>query len=280
MNQLFERWKQSSKTMRGLILAVCVMTIASATVIPVTYAWFTRQKQIAFLTEVDTPQELYIRAGHEEDTAFIDLSNIDVQSDPDNPVTCKDFVFCVKGDVTAYYIQLAHTTNIQFDYSIYRADQKNTEAAALSAAMDLQSLVENDPSQIAVYTSHEVKDNSNNSVNFYYAKTEILNGKYINDQTQNDEKIARQNEDQLPQGKSNCHPDTYNSYGNVQKYAEPLYWHSDKITLTITNDEKTAGEYARYYILHLDWKDKNLTNNKETDMVYITVASAQIVGED
>ena len=65
------------------------------------------------------------------------------------------------------------------------------------------------------------------------------------------------------------HGETYKEYESeyVQKSAEPLYWRS---TLRETLPAKpNSGEYCvNYYILHISW-DKEVQNNKETDMIYI-----------
>ena len=59
------------------------------------------------------------------------------------------------------------------------------------------------------------------------------------------------------------HPITYNEYSNVQMYAEPVYWQSDDVERVDTID---------YYILKVTWTG-SLPNNKETDMIYLTVGA-------
>lgn len=54
------------------------------------------------------------------------------------------------------------------------------------------------------------------------------------------------------------HAATYGTYASVQKNAEPLYWQS---TARVSNGED-------YYKLVVTWGAD--TNNKETDMIYIT----------
>lgn len=54
------------------------------------------------------------------------------------------------------------------------------------------------------------------------------------------------------------HAATYGTYASVQKNAEPLYWQS---TAQVSNGED-------YYKLTVAWEAG--TNNKETDMIYIT----------
>lgn len=59
------------------------------------------------------------------------------------------------------------------------------------------------------------------------------------------------------------HSITYNDYSKVQKYAEPVYWQSDDVERVDTID---------YYILEVTWTE-SLPNNKETDMIYLTVGA-------
>ena len=127
-----EKWKNLSTTLKMVFVLALTLTITLLLYVSKTYSWFTRQKKAAILAPVDAPQELYISAGNSEDAAFINLSGIDVQDSINNPTTCKDYVFCVNGsaDIDGYYIQLAHTTNIQFEYSIYKALQCETEGKA------------------------------------------------------------------------------------------------------------------------------------------------------
>ena len=64
------------------------------------------------------------------------------------------------------------------------------------------------------------------------------------------------------------HEKTYGAYGSqfVQKNAEPLYWQSSP---AIT--PAAAGNmFTDYYILEVSWDSDKVTNNKETDMVYLT----------
>ena len=159
---LREKIEAMDKAQKIQLIAALIMTVLLIISMP-TFAWFLYHNEMAVSTKIDSPATLEIKSGGHpgEEQAIInfELSDIDTEDSTYNHYTkdgvtyyYKDFVFCVKGkSLSSYDLQLAHTTNIQFDYSIYRADQKNTEAAALSAAMDLQSLVENDPSQIAVY---------------------------------------------------------------------------------------------------------------------------------
>lgn len=94
-------------------------------------------------------------------------------------------------------------------------------------------------------TETDIKDNAGKS----YTKGDVLAGKYL-DLTSN-----------------NTHGKTYETYSNVQINAEPLYWKTtNPISFPGTQEN---GYYINYYILNISWDGLNLTNNKETDMVYL-----------
>lgn len=291
-----EKWKNLSTTLKMVFVLALTLTITLLLYVSKTYSWFTRQKKAAILAPVDAPQELYISAGNSEDAAFINLSGIDVQDSINNPTTCKDYVFCVNGsaDIDGYYIQLAHTTNIQFEYSIYKALQCETEGKATTeyGKSGLNLTGQNKP--IATYTSKidkvTVGETESNKV-YYYPKMALLTGEYINLKTDSGENLGMKPGDDAG-GMKSVHNESYKQSGNsvysadnVQKNAEPLYWHSELIDLlaldenddptidTMSDVEKDEGDFTRYYVLHIDWAGKGLRNNKETDMVYITVAT-------
>lgn len=161
--------------------------------------------------------------------ANLEMADIDVENG-----SYKDFVFGIGGaDVQQYQIQLAHTTNIPFEYEIYRAKsvsetEKSTEAV--------------------VYVS-------DSDGTFYYDKSgdSPISGKYLN--RDGTEILAN----------STLHEKSYDSYGNVQKNSKALYWQSDGLSV---NDAENP--FCDYFIIRVKWNE-NVQNNKETDMVYLTV---------
>lgn len=62
----------------------------------------------------------------------------------------------------------------------------------------------------------------------------------------------------------NTHSETYGEYNYVQVNAEPKYWQTAD-AVSINRDE------VQFYILRLNWY--KAINNKETDMIYITVST-------
>lgn len=221
--------KMEKKKKRQLVIAVS-LSVVLLVALPV-YAWFTHKRSIALTTKINAPTQLYITAGNKESVANLEMADIDVENG-----SYKDFVFGIGGaDVQQYQIQLAHTTNIPFEYEIYRAKSVNeTEKSA----------------EAVVYVS-------DSDDTFYYDKAgdNPISGKYLN--RDGSEILAN----------STLHEKSYDSYSNVQKNAEALYWQSDTLTV---NDK--GDPFCDYFIIRVKWnKNDTVKNNKETDMVYLTV---------
>ena len=178
--------------------------------------------------KIKCPTQLYITAGNKESVANLEMADIDVENG-----SYKDFVFGIGGaDVQQYQIQLAHTTNIPFEYEIYRA----------------KSVSETEKSEAVVYVSDE-----ENKTFYYKIDGNKISRHYLNQQ--GSEILAN----------STLHEKSYDSYGNVQKNAEALYWQSDGLSV---NDAENP--FCDYFIIRVKWNE-NVQNNKETDMVYLTV---------
>lgn len=219
--------KLEKKKKLQLVIAVSLSAVLLVA-LPV-YAWFTHDRSIALTTKINAPTQLYITAGNKESVANLEMADIDVENG-----SYKDFVFGIGGaDVQQYQIQLAHTTNIPFEYEIYRAKSvSETEKSA----------------EAVVYVS-------DSDGTFYYDKSgdSPISGKYLN--RDGTEILAN----------STLHEKSYDSYGNVQKNSEALYWQSDTLTVIDNKDP-----FCDYFIIRVKWNDK-VQNNKETDMVYLTV---------
>lgn len=219
--------KDKTRAYRKPVIIGAVSITAVIALSVTAYAWFTNQRRLDTITKINAPNSLSIGAGAKEDSVYIDMGGIDVDTG-----TYKDFVFCVFSDETAgaYKIQLAHTTNIGFTYTIYKsADDGNSENYAV------------------LYT-----DQLGNP--YYYTKKDRLIGDYINKELGTS--IAN----------TAYHEKSYGDYSEVQKNAEPLYWQNkDPIEPTPSGE----GGFVDYYILEVSW-DNTVENDKETDMVYIT----------
>lgn len=173
-------------------LSAAILIIAGSST---AYAWFTNQRKLAAVTKVNAPAALIIGAGEKESSLNINIGGIDVEDESKK----KAFVFCVYSDETVenYKLQLAHTTNINFVYSIYKANEVPDSGAA------------------------EYEDESG-TVHYYAKNGDALAGEYLNQEGN----IAD----------NSLHDRSYDDYANVQKNAEPLYWQTNNvITPTLNN---------------------------------------------
>ena len=218
-----------NKRIMTAVIAVVILIV----MIPATLSWFYHQKSIRTVTLINDPNALKIGAKNRSEIRELVVGPVDVTT---GSVNYKDVVFCVYGYKSSdYYLQLAHTTNIGFKYTIYPA---TTEA-------------------LSGYTHVTYLENE-----YYFDPGSETIGVYLNKQDSGNHDIA------LKTGQ--YHDATYandnGSYDRVQKNAEPLYWRtSHKESLKSTSN----GLYINYYVLRISWDGNNLTNNKETDMVYL-----------
>lgn len=214
---------QLSVRKKWAITAV-IIALAALLAVPV-LAWLYIQRSMETMTKVNMPYAIKIGAGDTQSIQQMELSNIDVSKGAGS----KDVVFCVysEDEETKYYLQLAHTTNIGFQYTIYTA----------------------------------LLDDANGTIDYLgnkYTQGKTLAGLYLN-----------QDPTDIRYATNAYHSETYGKYSIVQKSAEPLYWKSEKQeTLPGENHKNKDGYYVNYYILHISW-DKEVQNNKETDMIYI-----------
>jgi hypothetical protein len=241
MENDIRRQPRFSKKMQ-LLLAAGVALILLMVLISI--AWFYYQRGLQTMTKVHAPVKLYIAAGHQEDVANFYLGDIDVTQS-----TSKDYVFCVYGEpADDYILQLAHTTNIPFTYTIYKATESENETADTAVT----------------YVSEE--DNKT----YYYKKknaTDTWTGESIQPV-----QGAYLNLDVATNLATNqYHKDTYGDYAVVQDNAEPLYWQGT-ITepLNDTDEDLPDNTFCNYYILTVSWEEGTVENDKETDIVYIT----------
>lgn len=246
------------KKKRFKLLFLC-MTILILLISGVTYAWLRVYRNIDNLGMVKAPVRLELRAGALESIEQFDLGEIDVSTHD----LSQSYVFAVYGDKgTQYKIQLAYTTNIPFTYTIYTARQYADELEGNSATGKSEADV--------VYTEHK----SSGAATYYYYKKDSL--PYI---------ILNQN-GIVAKAEGAYHNKTYgksetdaNAYSHVQINAEPMYWQTkDLYTLGSGDCSESIGGVSAvdYYILTISWTEEQITNgqianNKETDLIYITI---------
>ena len=230
---------------RRLLTAGLALLIALVVFVGSTLAWFAMQHMLAGYAPITKPEALYIGAGHRditdgefdnehfENIRYLYFNGIDAKAG--QPYF--DYVFCVFGSVIAgYRLQLAYTTNNQFNYEIYRAAESTTSSEGAIA-----------------YTTHEDTPRT-----FYYsASGNAIAGNFLNAQTVGNETLAN----------ATLHQRTYNTYNEVNKYGEPLYWQT-----TGREPANLRGDFVNYYILRVYVNGKE-NNDRETDIICIAAKS-------
>ena len=262
---------------------ISAFVLAGALVIMVpTLAWFSYQRGMGDMQYVDSPMELYITAGNGEDLSYLNLFDIKV-TDPNKD--CEYYVFGVCGtDATGYNLQLAYTTNNQFEYFIYPAKEVASTA-----------------SYLVDYTAHN-EDGSPGEVHYYAIDPDSIvttgytgnaslpasvlwNGSVVRGQI-NPGSVTSQFLNKVSgeiRANDTKHNDTYNYNRNkVQNYAEPLYWQAKNIK---SGMNPTTKEVMDYYILEINWKATRdakeagggkLLDDRETDILYIAVEATTV----
>jgi hypothetical protein len=242
--------RENNKVQFYMALALTVILL----LVVFTLGWLFYQRGLQLVTEVRSP-DLEIWEGHFEghdtgEQSYLMLNDIDASGGS----TEKEYVFCVYGDTaTDYVLQLGYTTNNPFTYEIYSAKEYE--------------------GKVASGTGGAIADPNGGA--YYYEKitdadqeTSTLAGCFLNRAETGIANDTYHNETFSAAG-------TGEAYGNVQKNAEPIYWKSTVIKPS-DSSKKTDGSFVEYYILKIKWETGSITNNKETDMVYLIAgASAQ-----
>ena len=216
-----------------LLLSTCVTT----------YAWLYFERRAIALKEIADPTAINISAGNQENYMYIDLSGIDLYDG-----THKDFVFGISGtNINTFQMQLAFTTNNQFTFEVYRA----TEGAVPGGVT---------PVGIVYYTTHE---STPRTLTYYTTLAQKLSGTIVN---QKGEAILGKDKTDSTGDAKNYYQKTYDQYANVDKYAIPLYWQINDVAPT----DVVNHAFCNYFILRVKWDSESRTNNKETDILYIS----------
>ena len=218
--------KQKNRAVFAAVLAALALLA-----VPV-LAWLYMQRSMETITKINMPNALLIGAGDAKPIQQLELGNIDVSETN----KYKDVVFCVYSEKPSinYYLQLAHTTNIGFNYEIYKAE--------LSP-----------------------QDGKLSYLGKKYKAGDLLGGAYLNKESNTNYATDRYHATTYPDSSG----EQNSSYEHVQKSAEPLYWKSTSEEV-LPDKKDDTDYYVNYYILRIKW-DENVKNNKETDMIYIMV---------
>lgn len=270
LKSVYQKLKEMDRRHKTECIIASVLTAVFFGGLPV-YAWFSNSKNLKTITKVKEPGEIIIRAGKSDPTAAdadpivnFEMKDIDIESISKG--TPGRYVFSVKpGDYNqSYDLILAHTTNIPFTYTLYRAQAVDTSEMSEEeiAALDNNKT-------LALYTPRD-----DLSAKTYYGKNGSVTMKVLNP---DDGAYGRTIADSSDQYR--CYDYTYDSTDQPQIYAVPLY---SVTSDPIVHPENAADAYD-YFILELAWDESadissdsayadwnKAKNNKETDMIYIT----------
>ncbi len=227
-------------------IAVTLAALVLALALPV-LSWFAANKQLLSYAPVTSPEALYIGAGHRdaergtfEDIRYLYFNGVNAGE------AYSDHVFCVYGTaISGFNVQLAFTTNNQFEYELYVAKESET------------------PSEGAV--KYVVHDGSNDV--YYYAVDDDVNGgepvagDYLN-ATEADGFVLAD---------SSRHAAAYGDYTHVNRFAEAIYWQTEDPIAGHSTDD-----FVVYFILRVKTNGKT-SNDRETDVLCISAKSTTIV---
>ena len=235
---------ENKKKNRKLILSGAAMVI-SALLLVVSYGWFYVQREMTTTAWIKAPIVLDIRAGNNKDIKYLDMGNIEVG---EGTAGSKDYVFCVYGKpVDNYSLQLAYTTNIAFHYDVYRAD-----------------LVENGPGDV-VFESPE------NKATFNKVGNPVISGLSMNEIKENNESPTKYQSHNLSYDDEK--KENIVDKSKVQVNNEPLYFLAEENGVNVMRPRNIIdNEFIDYYIIHVSWKAGEVHEDKETDIVYLTVS--------
>ena len=245
--------KKNNKAKKIYISSIIALLMALTALIGVTLAWFFNRRELDTLTWIRTPVRLDIGSGNNHDIAYLDLGSIDADTKEREVYR----VFCVYGEpVDIYSLQLAYTTNIAFYYDIYRASY-----APETGNVD--------------FTYTDEKGDHTEKFSYNPKSTPVIQAKPLN--KLNETEIAAHQSHTLSYGDDNGQNPVDTS--KVQSNAEPLYWLASENGLNVmkpknvmTNKTTNSACFCDYYVIKIHWDEGTVINDKETDMVYLTVS--------
>ena len=236
---------ENKKKNRKLILSGAAMVI-SALLLVVSYGWFYVQREMTTTAWIKAPIVLDIRAGNNKDIKYLDMGNIEVG---EGTAGSKDYVFCVYGKpVDNYSLQLAYTTNIAFHYDVYRAD------------------LANDDYREVVFESPE------GNVTFKKVGNPVISGLSMNEIKEKNESPAKYQSHDLSYGDEK--KENIVDKSKVQVNNEPLYFLAEENGVKVMRPRNIINNeyFIDYYVIHVSWKAGEVHEDKETDIVYLTVS--------
>ncbi|MCR4644916.1 MAG: hypothetical protein K5695_05845 [Oscillospiraceae bacterium] len=278
---LFSKLKTLSLREKIGIGIASALTAALAVAIPAA-AWFSKQRQLADLQYVNSPTKLYILAGNGEESKYIDLSNVQVTGTTEN---AKYYVFAVAGSNAVYYnLQLAYTTNNQFEYFLYPATERQGTAPSSTTGPYVNYVAHGDSGTSGSYyytVDLSSIDTADGRISPGCTITRTDSGTQLGSGVVSTVFLNQYGQEIRAKKDDTYHTNTYRySAENVQDCAEPLYWQARNIK---SGMNPTTRSLMDYYILEVNWEKarqaaiaagETFTDNGETDIIYISVSSS------
>ncbi len=288
MTKVIRKIRDLSTLTKIEIVVALILTIVMCAAIPV-YAWFTNQKKIAELAKIKAPDELYINAAHKEDIINLDMTSVDVTKKytttdngvlTEHDITSQSFVFSVSGEwVNSYTLQIEHTTNNPFKYTICEGEIYKSIAEMKVKHSDCED--RNDDGSLKyieyratnVYDTAEMQKITNWGDDGLTIETGQLYYVWIGDEVKNKNNQTGRYLNQTGSGTDKRYANdtyldkSYESGTKYQKYAKPLFWQLKNIKAS-----DTKAPFYNTYVIKIEWTGvDNITDyKKETDIFYIS----------
>lgn len=285
---LRERFNGLSNSKKIQVIIAAILTVVFLVGIS-SFAWFSLKSSIENLTKVKSPTMIDIRSGHGYSIEHLDLSNIDAANVDAQGFGYKDYIFAVKAgsNISEYDIQIAHTTNIPFTYTLYRAIELGN------------SSVNNSVPEGNVATFEYYNAISNETITYYYGYASNT----ASPSTPDEDKLVTLSEDAILI-LTDVNPDSVNAshynrtlgekydgsdsvYSDYSKYIEANGDDPEIYAVPLYSQHRNIRKWSNdldFYILRLSWNTNNdstafaewnaAANNKETDIIYISAKSS------
>lgn len=219
-----------------IVLLLCLLGVAAG----LTYAWFRQSYSLSTVAKIKASIRLDLAAGNGEDVSRFQIGTVDTTGDGVTSKDYKDYVIAVKKDKpTNYILQIGHTTNIPFTYTLYKA----------------KSGTINDNN--VVYVGEKET--------FYYKKGEAVSGDYLNGDYH---KQTYGEYDKAKYVQENAEPLYWKSNDTTLGTGTDLV---DYYILTVSWEKRPAGQTKDE--TNDKYKYVDDIEDKETDIVYISVSA-------
>lgn len=278
MKNIIEQFR-ALRHKKAKLAAALILALLIAIPFPV-WAWLVQRRKVGGIVQIHSPYVLTITAAREQAIEYLDLSSIDLHAQT-NGTRAKYYVFCVCGSDTMFYnLQLAYTTNNQFEYHIYPAMECSGD----------------DPQQLYRYQERDSNGKPVENKVYYYKKStadplELAGTNEVRCYPLKSAGLLNLESGSELLANSSKHGATYevkcDSAFSVQKNAEPLYWQAKGIRSGLAPDAASdSARFVDYYILEINWEHEysrqnegsaelqELDNKRETDIIYITAKAA------